>query len=204
MAVGCHASPRAAATQGRVAAAPHPDRRVGFLEGLGLEPYSCEREEPAVEVGWVLGPEGHHDSKVLIGEPAPLVGGYAQGAELVGGAPSSHPQYDPAPRQGVQAGDHLGRHEGIAVRDHDDRGAQLDPPGEGRRTGQHHERVVEHGAHGLMNVLRGHHVVADPDRVEAHLLRTLDRGAELVHGEAVSVVWYAQAKLHIGCPTLPL
>lgn len=176
----------------------NPDRRMRLLPGLGIDGGVVEVHETPVVGRRVLSPDCLHRFQVLpglgdLGGPADpqYLEIYVKRALRRALADA---QVDPAAGQVVDAGDLLGGHQRLAIREDQHRHAEPDRLGHRRAVGQGRKRLVEHRRvvrPGRLERLAGpardvhrvqclvpDQVVVDPQRVEADPVRLHRRGAD--------------------------
>ena len=112
------------------------------LRGLGVRPYRIEVHELAVIGGFLLGPQRLHRQHMLAHDlEAVLVRG-AVILHLVDVPATTDAEHETAARQLVEAGDRLGGHDRLVLRNQADAGADLQFLRRGGGEGKRHERVV--------------------------------------------------------------
>jgi hypothetical protein len=172
-------------------AAPADDHRQRALDRARVGVDALEVDVLAVERGRLVLPEAAHGGQVLVRAcPAALHRDADRGhLGLEVGDPDAEDQ--PPAGEDVEAGDLLGQHQRVALRQDDHAGAEQDALGVRGDVRERHERV-EHRLLGLHRRrigtrARQHHVLAGPEGVVAeplgqlgHLGRRLRLGAGVV------------------------
>src|SRR3989441_1066289 len=177
--VGHPAVPLTAGADQRGVGAPTHPNRWKLLHGLGVDRDALEPAEPAMERRGCLAPESAHHVDPLGHARPPLRVGDAAELELLRVlAAHPHAEDQAAPAQDVDRRRDLRGDCRRAERQQVHRGAEPDPPRDGRVGGEERERLVE-------RVVEGD-VVPGPHRVEAELLDALHERELLLggmHGE---------------------
>ena len=118
-----------------------------------------------------LAPQRAHGREVVVGDAPALGEGHAHRAHLRLAPADAQPEDEPAIREHVQGRELLGEHHGLALGQDDDARGEQDARGVGGEEGQGHDGLEQPhvGGHGTSGHgrIRKHHVVGDPERLEA-------------------------------------
>ncbi len=129
--------------QRNVRVAADPDRYAGLLRGLREHTdlrHSIVRAGPLHRFPCPAFP---HEAEILVCDPAALGEGRGvQGFELLAEPTDARPEDDASPRHRIERGEHLGRHDRVAVRD--DEHARADPDARCRARQEAHQRQRLH------------------------------------------------------------
>ena len=139
-----------------------------LLHRLGIHHARGDVVVADFDIDHVLGPEALQDIEILIHDLAALLERHADGVELAPVPARRHAHEQPAVREKVHARKLLGEDDGIAHRQHQDAGAELDPAGARGDGGQQRERLDN----GKIRIDPKQDVIPHPKRVEAELLHS--------------------------------
>src|SRR3989449_9483147 len=152
------------------------DRWPRALHGFRTHDRLAQVELVDLEADAILRPEPREDLEVALEQSPPLLEGDADRVELARVPPGRHSEDEPPLADHVEGADRFGRHRGIAQRQHEHPGAELDPrrarDDRGQRADGVQDRVRELDAED--------DVVLRPERLEAQRLRPLRVAVERV------------------------
>ena len=158
--------------------------------------------ETPVEVRLLLRPERADGLDVIVHARAALFVRHADDFELPGHVTHPDAEDEPAVGQHIDAGERFGQHHGVALRQQDDAGAELQRGGVGCRERQR-DHGVEHGQ--LRRHRRGrflrvdhHHVLAGPGRLETGILQPAHQVGDVLGRCRRAVVETEVADFHGG------
>ena len=169
--------------------APHVNGRVGLLHGKRPRLDAREVRELALEGGLLLRPQSSDDFDVLRHARAAFGERNSERIELALDITYADAEEQPTLREHVDACEFFGEHDGLALREQDDAGTELDLFGLGRKEGKRRDRV-EGGARLLQagcNDLGG-----------TLMNETISRAAGASHGEEVTAADFEEVLLSIG------
>ena len=127
-----------------------PPIHTGWGAGrAGIDAGAVEVVICALEVHQRLGPELAHDGDLLGDAPAPGVEVLVQRLVLDVVPADAHTQTQAPAGEDVHRGGLLGHQRGLALREDDDAGYQLQPPGAGPEVAEEHEGLVERALVGV-------------------------------------------------------
>jgi len=123
-------------------AADH-DRDAAGADGPGIHIGVAKLDGRAVELGGVRAPQRAHGVDIFVHPLAARLPVGADGVHLLLAPADARTQSDPAATELVEDGQLLGQHDGIALRQDQDRAANLQRRRGGSRPGHGHDRLVE-------------------------------------------------------------
>ena len=153
----------------------------GTLHGRWIEPHVAQPVPAALEGDKVLAPEAAKDLHLLFHPPPPVAEVLVQGLELDRVPADADAEAHAPATEDVELGRLLGDERGLALREDEDGGRELDALGDRREVGEEQERLVEHPVARIelrvrrpARGARPEHVVDRGQVVEAEPLHRLD------------------------------
>ena len=157
-----------------------PDRD-GALHGRRVDPDVAQPVPAALEGDEILAPEAAQDLHLLLHPPAPIAEVLVQGLELDRVPADADAEARAPAAEDVELGRLLGDQRGLALRQDEDRGGELDALGDRRQVGEEQERFMEHPLprvelrpRGTARDARAEHVVDRGQVVEPEPFHRLD------------------------------
>ena len=195
------------ATEGGGTGASDPEWRIGLLARLRKAADIVEAEELTGVLGAFVGPAALHGPERLVAPRPPTLEGDTEDLDLLAQPAHARADDDAAAREVIEGGQGLGEDHGVAVREHEDGGAEAHPLRDGGDEGERGQRLEE-GARGRNGeharaarvrclLLEGQgHVVGDEDRLEAEPLRLRGHPEKILAGGERAVAGQVPAKIH--------
>jgi len=116
----------------------------GTLHGRRVEPDITQTMPAALEGDEIFGPEPSQHIHLLFHAAPAVTEVLVQGLELDRVPADADAEPRPSPVEDIELGGLLGDERGLALREDEDRGRELDPLGDRREVGEEEERLMEH------------------------------------------------------------